>query len=276
MKTESQRLPTYSIHDGVVNLALTAPKSWRELTQDELRYVLFLLTRFHEPHVVKTYLFCRLSGLEVIRHTRTGWKCSVLCHDTSQGDNTSSRRRVVFLQTETILGLLGQFDFVDGFRDFQPLRSISDRLRAVSSIRKITFQDYLFAEKYYQLYLMHREDRFLRQLGWILYRDEEGGRDDSVSFDPEELLGAFLWYSDFKSVAAANFPHFFKSSKEGADPTMEDITLGIRAQVRALTDGDITKQRAVFETDCWSALTELDEKAREAEEYKEKMKTIQS
>ena len=55
---------------------------------------------------------------------------------------------------------------------------------------------------------------------------------------------------------------------------MEDITMGIRAQVRALTDGDITKQQAVFETDCWAALTELDEKAREAEEYKEKMKSL--
>ena len=41
---------------------------------------------------------------------------------------------------------------------------------------------------------------------------------------------------------------------------------------RALTDGDITKQQAVFETDCWAALTELDEKAREAEEFKQKTK----
>lgn len=276
MKTESQHLPIYSIHDGQINLTLTAPKSWRELTQPQLRYALFLLTRFHEPYIVKTYLFCRLAGLDVIKHTRTGWKCSVMCRDASQGDHARPCRRVVYLQTETILGFLDQFDFVDGFGDFQPLESVSDRLHAVPSIRKITFQDYLFAEKYYQLYLMRREDKFLQQLGYILYRGEDGGRDDSVEFAPEELLGTFLWYSDFKAVAAANFPHFFKSSKEGADPTMEDITMGIRAQVRALTDGDITKQRAVFETDCWTALTELDEKAREAEEYKEKMKTIQS
>lgn len=65
---------------------------------------------------------------------------------------------------------------------------------------------------------------------------------------------------------------FFKSSKEGGAPSEQDISLGIRAQVRALTDGDITKQQAVFETDCWAALTELDEKAREAEEFKQKTK----
>ena len=61
--------------------------------------------------------------------------------------------------------------------------------------------------------------------------------------------------------------HIFSSPPRRA---VQDISLGIRAQVRALTDGDITKQQAVFETDCWAALTELDEKAREAEEFKQK------
>lgn len=270
MKTKNQHLPSYSIHDGQIELNITAPKSWRELSQDELRYTLFLLTRFQEPFTIKTYLFCRLSGIEVIKHTRTGWKCSVLCRVDGK---SRPKRKVIYLETEIVLSLLSQFDFIDGFDNFQPLQAISG-LKAVTSIRKITFQDYLFSEKYYQLYLMHKEDKFLQQLGYLLYRDEDGKRDDSVNFTAEELLGTFLWYSDFKQVAAANFPHFFKNTKEGEEPTMEDITMGIRAQVRALTDGDITKQQAVFETDCWAALTELDEKAREAEEYNEKMKSL--
>lgn len=272
MKTKNQHLPSYSMHDGQIDLNITAPKTWRELSQDELRYTLFLLTRFQEPWTVKTYLFCRLSGIDIIKHTRTGWKCSLLC----QVDGKSRpKHRVIYLQTEMIHSLLSQFDFIDGFDNFQPLQKIG-RLTAVSSIRKITFQDYLFAEKYYQLYLIHRQDKFLQQLGYILYRNEVHFRDDLVKFNAEELLGTFLWYSDFKSVAAANFPHFFKTAKEGVEPTVEDINMGIRAQVRALTDGDITKQQAVFDTDCWTALTELDEKAREAEEYNDKMKNIRS
>lgn len=270
MKTKNQHLPSYSIHDGQIELNMTAPKSWRELSQDELRYTLFLLTRFQEPFTIKTYLFCRLSGIEVIKHTRTGWKCSVLCRVDGK---SRPKRRVIYLETEKVLSLLSQFDFIDGFDNFQPLQKIG-QLTAVSAIRKITFQDYLFAEKYYQLYLMHKEDKFLQQLGYLLYRNEFNKRDDSVKFNAEELLGTFLWFSDFKQVAAANFPHFFKKTKEGEEPTMEDITICIRAQVRALTDGDITKQQAVFETDCWAALTELDEKAREAEEYNEKMKSL--
>lgn len=184
------------MHDGQINLNITAPKSWRELSQDELRYTLFLLTRFQEPLTVKTYLFCRLAGIEIIKHTRTGWKCSVLCRVDGK---SRPKRKVIYLETEIVLSLLSQFDFIDGFDNFQPLQAISG-LKAVTSIRKITFQDYLFAEKYYQLYLMHKEDKFLQQLGYLLYRDEDGKRDDSVNFTAEELLGTFLWYSDFKQV----------------------------------------------------------------------------
>ena len=42
----------------------------------------------------------------------------------------------------------------------------------------------------------------------------------------------------------------------------------MQAQIRALTDGDITKQQAVYDSLCWDALSELDNKAREAEEFK--------
>ena len=273
MKIRSQTLPTYSFNDGKINLSLTVPDSWDKLTQSQLRYALFLLTRYSEPIVIKTCFLVRVAGLDIIKRTRTGWKCQVRCHDVSGSKGREKvRRRVFYLSTEQVLGFLDQLDFLDGFSGFQPIASISDRLFAVDSIRRISFQDYLFAEKYYQLYLLRRADKFLAQLGYILYRTSGGERDDTVTFAPEELLATFLWYSDFKALAAANFPHFFKSSKEGGAPSEQDISLGIRAQVRALTDGDITKQQAVFETDCWAALTELDEKAREAEEFKQKTK----
>ena len=141
---------------------------------------------------------------------------------------------------------------IQSLTDFSPLiASVRFRSRTTSLLRNITS------------FICCAEQT-------ILYRTSGGERDDTVTFTPEELLATFLWYSDFKALAAANFPHFFKSSKEGGAPSEQDISLGIRAQVRALTDGDITKQQAVFETDCWAALTELDEKAREAEEFKQK------
>jgi len=51
--------------------------------------------------------------------------------------------------------------------------------------------------------------------------------------------------------------------KNTSDQTVRNIST-------ALTDGDITKEDAVFKKDCWRALTELDAKAREAEEFRKK------
>ena len=46
----------------------------------------------------------------------------------------------------------------------------------------------------------------------------------------------------------------------------------MNTQIRALTGGDITKERDVLSMDCWRALTELDAKAKDYEELSRKAK----
>ena len=53
--------------------------------------------------------------------------------------------------------------------------------------------------------------------------------------------------------------------KEGTD-VETDVRETTLAQIRALTDGDVTKEEAVLNVDTWTALAELDAKARDAEE----------
>lgn len=43
------------------------------------------------------------------------------------------------------------------------------------------------------------------------------------------------------------------------------------AQLRLLTDGDVTKEQAVRQVDCKRALTELNAKAKEAREMQAKL-----
>jgi hypothetical protein len=62
------------------------------------------------------------------------------------------------------------------------------------------------------------------------------------------------------------FPHFFKPGGAGDDsPDMRAI---MDNQIRALTGGDITKEAEVLAMDTWRALTELNAKAKEAEDFK--------
>ncbi|MQO08640.1 hypothetical protein F7D57_02640 [Prevotella copri] len=273
---KNQNLPSFSTHkDGTQEFNFKAPSSWAELSEDQLRYVLSVMSIHHDRIVIKCYLLARFCGLTVHKYTRTGWKCSVKCDESDEnGDSKTGKvcERVLYISAAEILSLLKSFDFIDKFTDFRPLQRASDvLLTAVDSmLHDVSFYDYLNIEKNYQLFMLNQEDKFLSKMAHLMYRTADGSADETAHFEPYELLGVFIWFSSVKEYFAANFPHFFKPAREGGELRRVDILPAMQAQIRALTDGDVTKQQAVYNTDCWAALTELDNKAREAEEFKER------
>lgn len=273
---KNQNLPSFSTHkDGTQEFNFKAPSSWAELSEEQLRYVLSVMSIHHDHIVIKCYLLARFCGLTVHKYTRTGWKCSVKCDESDEnGDSKTGKvcERVLYISAAEILSLLKNFDFIDKFTDFRPLQRASDvLLTAVDSmLHDVSFYDYLNIEKNYQLFMLNQEDKFLQKMAHLMYRTADGSADETAHFEPYELLGVFIWFSSVKEYFAANFTHFFKPAREGGELRRVDILPAMQAQIRALTDGDVTKQQAVYNTDCWAALTELDNKAREAEEFKER------
>lgn len=273
---KNQNLPSFSTHkDGTQEFNFKAPSSWTELSEDQLRYVLSVMSIHHDRIVIKCYLLARFCGLTVHKYTRTGWKCSVKCGESGENGDAKTGKvceRVLYISAAEILSLLKNFDFIDKFTDFRPLQRASDvLLTAVDSmLHDVSFYDYLNIEKNYQLFMLNQEDKFLSKMAHLMYRTADGSADETAHFEPYELLGVFMWFSSVKEYFAANFPHFFKPAREGGELHRVDILPAMQAQIRALTDGDVTKQQAVYNTDCWAALTELDNKAREAEEFKER------
>ena len=79
------------------------------------------------------------------------------------------------------------------------------------------------------------------------------------------------WFVDLHELFYKKWPHLFKqsSSTDGLGVSPEEV---MNAEIRALTAGDITKEEVVLQSDTWRALTELNEKAREAQEFKDKIK----
>jgi hypothetical protein len=273
---KNQNLPSFSTHkDGTQEFNFKAPSSWAELSEEQLRYVLSVMSIHHDHIVIKCYLLARFCGLTVHKYTRTGWKCSVKCGESGENGDAKTGKvceRVLYISAAEILSLLRNFDFIDKFTDFRPLQRASDvLLTAVDSmLHDVSFYDYLNIEKNYQLFMLNQEDKFLSKMAHLMYRTADGSADETAHFEPYELLGVFIWFSSVKEYFAANFPHFFKPAREGGELRRVDILPAMQAQIRALTDGDVTKQQAVYNTDCWAALTELDNKAREAEVFKER------
>ena len=54
--------------------------------------------------------------------------------------------------------------------------------------------------------------------------------------------------------------------------SFKQLQENMNTQIRALTGGDITKEREVLCMDCWRALTELDAKAKDYEELNKNTK----
>ena len=127
----------------------------------------------------------------------------------------------------------------------------------------VRFWDYLQMEKYYQGFLATRQERYALGLARMLY---PGG---VTAVDAAEMTGCVMWYSYVKKQFARFFPHFFRPAPVSQGKPVNWLEQ-MNAQIRALTDGDITKEQAVYDKDCWRALTELDAKARDAEDFRRK------
>ncbi|MDE7136070.1 MAG: hypothetical protein K2N91_05515, partial [Muribaculaceae bacterium] len=74
----------------------------------------------------------------------------------------------------------------------------------------------------------------------------------------------------------ALFPNFFKKVGDESElepPTYDELRRNIDAQIRALTKGDVTKEKEILALDALRALTELDAQAREYDEIRKKYPT---
>lgn len=246
-------------------VSLAAPPSWNAMTQEQLRYTLRMMTVYEDMTAVKTCMFIRFTGIEVLKKNRYGWKCRM---------EINGKQRAVYLHTWEVQSFIHQFDYIDTYEDMGcRLDAVCGLVAVDTHLHGVSFADYLMAEKYYQLYMGDRKDEWLDKLAWPLYVHEDGkhsgedGHEDDKEWTlaPEERLGVFLWFSYVKSVLSRNFKHFFKVSSEGGREPMSLIDQ-YNVQLRALTDGDVTKEEKVLQLDCWRTLTELDAKAREAAE----------
>ena len=246
--------------DGVLHL--TCPRSWKEMTQEQLRYALHIIgCGMYSSVEGRTLMLLRFTGIEVKEKTPYGWACTVAVTK----ENGKQRRHHFFMQSWQVQDMIRQLEFVNSYESFDVrLESIGGFKAVDGLLHGVRFHDYLQMEKSYQGYLSTKQERYVLGLAQLLY---PGG---VTAIDDAELTNCVMWYSYVKSEFAHKFfRHFFKPAPVSQGKAVNWLEQ-MNAQIRALTDGDITKEQAVYDKDCWRALTELDAKAREAEEFKKK------
>ena len=252
--------------DGVLHLS--CPRSWKEMSQEQLHYALHVIgCGMYSSVEGRTLMLLRFTGIEAEKKTPYGWACTV----TVAKDNGKQRKHHFFLQSWQVQDMIRQLEFVDGYETFDVRLESVGGFKAVDALlHGVRFWDYLNMEKYYQGYLSTKEKKYVLGMARLLYPDSRFSSGIGISeIDDAETTNCVMWFSYVKKQFSRFFRHFFKPAPVSEGKAVDWIEQ-MNAQVRALTDGDITKEQAVYDKDCWRALTELDAKAREAEEFRKK------
>ena len=110
-----------------------------------------------------------------------------------------------------------------------------------------------------------------RKVESILVRDVEKDT-NFTTLDGVERISVMYWWASLKNYFNAEFKYFFNGLPDGSSSSLtgEQVKAAMNAQIRALTGGDITKEKEVLAMDTWRALTELDAKARDYQELERK------
>ena len=267
-RTLRTRRPTF-LADGSIDIY--APTSWRKMTQQQLRFVLTLLSMWEDMDRVKTYMLIRFSGIHICGYTERVTRDQPKAFSCWFRPAWWKPRHWFTLEPWQVASLISQFDFIDQFDGMDVRLERIHGCRAVDDILDhYPFGDYLFAEQYYQLSVSSGKPEMIEKLATFLYVKRNGKHPKRLSLSPAEQMGTLRWFAHVKSYFAERWPYFFRRVDTDIEELDIDIVGAMDTQIRALTDGDITKEDTIKALPCWRALTELNEKAREAKEFHEK------
>ena len=247
--------------------SISLPQSWSELSDQQLLFFFRQVARDLPINEVLAICVCKWAHLVVL--CRTDKQLFLVQHKYS--------KRKMLLADWQVVAAMQQLVFLGDFAP-KPVRIsvLQGASAATADLQGVAFEDYLACENYYQGFLHTQSLDCLNEMAHLLYPKLS----DKVHLNKAELLSVFYWFASVKANFSRLFPHFFTNIPQEKSNLLESADMGIgeelrqamNAQIRALTGGDITKEAAILQMDCWRALTELDAKAREAEEMRNQLK----
>ena len=252
-KMKKKRQPIGS--DNVVEISV--PDSWESLTGKQFRRVVACLTSGRSLTSLKMDLFFDFAGMKPLHREGDCFRCKLKGYKGS-----------FLCSPEEIAMAIRALDWVEQ-QPATPIRP--EKLRQCRALdpflRGESFETFLTCESYFQGYVSTSDENLLDELAAILYPGLKPGK-----VRPFDRYFCFLWFSGFKSWLMQKYPDFFIPMGAGdsdfGDNEPPDMAKVIAVQVRALTKGDVTKNRQVLESEVHDALAELDALAAEYRKLK--------
>ncbi len=249
---------------------LTTPANWLELSNKQLKFVSKLfMSEFASAQT--SFLTLALIFFTKIKIKETGSLSYRLKVPKQKSFRISAS--LLLTITSTLQWLL------DEVTEIKPLRSIAFAKPVNYRLHNTNFEVFLAAENYYIAFEQTKDPVHLNNLVACLYYlplqkfNEKKIQKRSRYFTLVPLhvkYTVFLWYSGFRYIVSKKCPDLFSSNKKASNQAKIVIKDHILGLIRGLTEGDVTKTNNIYKTDTWTALYELDAKAKEGREFREK------
>lgn len=249
--------------DGKVIIDVAIPAGWRELTQKQLMFVFDLIGRGESKESLLTHCFLKWSGVKV------------LTRDKDNGDYMLSFKKHIFgISAIEMAEWMKPLEWLTEIPDFPVHIAKIGRHKAVAAdFHEVIFDKYIDAVYLWNTFVTYENEAVFPLLVEVLY-----------GFKPRKLKPwlkscIIYWMSSLNRYLAAEYPHLFGGAKKNADGTgtlgggaPAPIEESVNAMLRALTKGDVLKEKDVLKVDTHRALTELEALGREFDELKAQMK----
>ena len=242
-------------------IELTVPKGWQELTDKQLRFVYGLIASDMDVATVKSICFLSFAGVK--------------CECRYDGGYLFRHNRVDFTMTAgEFADALHSLDWIATLPN-TPVRlsKIKRHQAADALLHEVAFERYIYIDNLFQIYIRQQNTEILRQMAELLYDHE------NIVLSDAEAMSIFYWWTALKGFLSKKFRHLFATSSNDENllgsshqSLGEELQSAMNAQIRALTKGDITKEKEILAMDTWRALAELDAQARDYEEQQKAMK----
>lgn len=242
----------------VQKISIFVPKSWQELTDRQLYYIYNLFADNLSSGQIKTFCLMKWGRMKVVCRYGNGYMLQ-------QG------KKKFVVTAELLADAIHALDWIDVLPSSPVCISSIGRAKAVdATFVGVPLEKYLYCDNLYQGYLETQNPALLAQMAAVLYDKE------SLHINQAEKISIFYWWAALKSMFARSFPAFLQPMPADMNNILDDNDIGKRlkesmnSQIRALTKGDITKEKEVLAMDTWRALTELESQAKDYEEIKRK------
>ena len=240
------------------------PTSWEELTQKQLRYLFNLIAQWYSIDEVKAFCLFRWNKITILhRYGDNGYMCK----------KGKTRFAITALQVAQAIAALDWIKTLPA----TPIRlERIGRLRAIAAdFQGVPFETFIVCDNLYQGYISTQNEKLLDEMAHHLYRSKYFSL--IIRLSPADRINVFYWFASLKAMFSREFRYFLQpATSDNANLLDSDrsqyeiLTAAVNAQIRALTKGDVTKEKEVLALDTWRALTELDALAREYQEINTK------